>query len=74
MNVLVDMFIFRPRPLYGWEGLHIGRGRRLFSTVCGDCEALEEREDQLDSTLFYIYVKHNINRLLAGIEVAPDTN
>jgi len=56
MNVLVDMYIFRPRPSKGEVGLHIGRGRRLFSTFSGDCEALIEREDQLDSALFYVYM------------------
>ena len=40
MNVLVGMLISTPRPSLGEVGLHIGRGRQLFSTFCGDCEAL----------------------------------
>jgi len=56
MNVLVDMYIVRPRPYYGWAGLHIGRGRQLFSTWYRDCEALKMREDQLEFTLFYVYI------------------
>ena len=56
MNVLVDMFIFRPRPKRArWvsiSGVDVG----CFSTSYRDCEALIEREDQLEFTLFVVYI------------------
>ena len=56
MNVLVDMYIFvLARSWVG--GLSIsGVDFGCFSTLFGDCEALDQREYLLDSTLFYVYM------------------
>ena len=53
MNVHVGMYTCAPRPIIGWVGLYIsGVDFGCFSTVYGDCEALDEREEQVDFTLF----------------------
>ena len=53
---------FQSSPVMGGRVVHIGRGLRLFFYCVGDCEALDEREEQTDFTLFVcIYV--NINNL-----------
>ena len=71
MNVLVDMYIsVLARSWVG--GLSIsGVDFGCFSTLFGDCEALEMREEQTDFTLFvciYAYITYQltqiINRLL----------
>jgi hypothetical protein len=45
-------------PYIGRGGLYIsGVDFGCFSTKYGDCEALEEREEQTDFTLFCVYPK-----------------
>jgi len=56
MNVHVGMYTCAPRPIIGWVGLYIsGVDFGCFSTSYGDCEALEEREEQVNFTLFVLY-------------------
>ena len=45
-------YAFRYAVFFGRDGKHIGRGLRLFFYCVGDCEALDEREEQVDFTLF----------------------
>ncbi len=40
-----------------WLGVYIGRGLRLFFYRLRDCEALIEREEQTDFTLFVYILK-----------------
>ena len=56
MNVLVGMYIIRPRPQMGGRVCISGVDVGCFSTFSGDCEALKMREDQLEFTLFYVYM------------------
>jgi|GEM_PF-3764516 len=47
------MLYLCPTPVKGLGGLYIsGVDFGCFSTVYGDCEALEEREEQMNFTLF----------------------
>lgn len=53
MNVLVDMFIIPFHARIGWGKVGIsGVDFGCFSTFNGDCEALDEREEQVNFTLF----------------------
>ena len=59
MNVLVDMYY----PLHarkGEVGVYIsGVDFGCFSTSCRDCEALDEREEQVNFTLFACIWRNN---------------
>ena len=57
MNVLADMYIFVLARSMGGRVCISGVDFGCFSTFNGDCEALIEREEQTDFTLFVcIYV------------------
>ena len=59
MNVHVGMYYPFPRPI-GCDGLYIsGVDFGCFSTFNGDCEALDEREEQTDFTLFRVHIPTN---------------
>ena len=62
MNVLVDMYNISPRPFMGGRVCISGVDFGCFSTLFGDCEALDQREEQTDFTLFvciYAYITYN---------------
>ncbi len=56
MNVLVDMYISVLARSMGGRVCISGVDFGCFSTFCGDCEALDQHEYLLDSTLFYVYM------------------
>ena len=60
MSPWICMIHFHARGV--WLGVYIGRGLRLFFYRLRDCEALIEREEQVNFTLFVVYVvNHNIH-------------
>ena len=60
MNVLVDMYISVLARSMGGMVYISGVDFGCFSTLFGDCEALVEREEQTDFTLFVCIYAHII--------------
>ncbi len=61
MNVLVDMYISVLAHSMGGRVCISGVDFGCFSTLFGDCEALDQREEQTDFTLFvciYAYITY----------------
>ena len=63
MNVLVDMYISVLARSMGGMVCISGVDFGCFSTFCGDCEALDWREEQTDFTLFCVYAIEKIKYL-----------
>ena len=58
-------YVIHAAPCYWWGGFSIsGVDFGCFSTVYGDCEALEKREEQTDFTLFVYILKNSNSRNL----------
>ena len=67
MNVLVDMYISVLARSMGGRDCISGVDFGCFSTLFGDCEALVEREEQTDFTLF-VYICNRENQIFKDNE------